>query len=101
MTANEFKSWLDGYMEGRKGPVSKKELELIHEKAQELSDGQPWPTYSPFWISPPWTPTPHYQPPTWICETTSASAAPPACDYVTVSAGTSPYEYEITNAQTS
>ncbi len=46
MTASEFKSWLDGFLDGRQHRPTVKDLELIAEKASELEDGTQFVSYA-------------------------------------------------------
>ena len=54
MTSGEYKAWLEGYLEGNKGNQTKKMLDRIAEKAQELSDGCCHTNY-PYWFNTPVT----------------------------------------------
>lgn len=62
MTASEFKSWLDGFMDGRKHRPTVKDLDLIAAKAAEIEDVVPFridPIPAPCPVSPyPLTPYP-------------------------------------------
>ena len=61
MTAAEFKSWLDGFMEGRGARLTQKDIKRIQAQAGSVSGGcgcyHPYPHYP--WTNPwTWTSTP-------------------------------------------
>lgn len=57
MTAADFKSWLDGFMEGRAGRLTAKDVKTIQAKAGSVSGGcgcyHPYPYHQ--WPYSPWT----------------------------------------------
>jgi len=64
MTAADFKSWLEGFMEGRAGRLTTKDVKTIQAKAASVYSGcgchhYPYHPWSPFTYSTPaiWTGT--------------------------------------------
>ena len=47
MTSGEFRAWMDGFLIG-KATLSKKDVETIRAKSQEVHEG-----YSPYWVYNP------------------------------------------------
>jgi hypothetical protein len=62
MTMQEFKAWLDGYMEDRPGGPNPKEWEKIREKLNEVYPDpchrDHWPYYPYVPLQPWWEPLP-------------------------------------------
>lgn len=54
MTAAAFKNWLDGYMEGRGGRLTQKDIKRIQAQAASVSEGCGCYHPYPYW-NQPWT----------------------------------------------